>query len=59
MEGYIDLYLESIILEAPEFKPYWENAFDAWKDYLVMKEEENKGKMASFDSKKGKQGKNN
>jgi len=24
-----------------------------------MKEEENKGKMASFDSKKGKQGKNN
>lgn len=49
---------DSIILEAPDFKSYWESAFEAWKDYIVMKEEENKGKMATFESKKGKQSKN-
>ena len=59
MERYNIFYVDSIVLEAPDFKPYWDSAFDAWKDYIVMKEEEDKGKMATFDSKKGKQGKNN
>lgn len=42
------------MLEAPEFQPYWETAFSAWKDYILDKEETGKGKMATYESKKGK-----
>lgn len=48
--------LEKVIVEAPDFKPFWDTAFEAWKDYIISKEE-TKGKMATYESKKGKQNK--
>lgn len=41
-------------MEAPDFRSFWDTAFEGWKDYIVKKEEENKGKMATYDSKKNK-----
>ena len=38
LEMYLWLYLENVIVEAPDFQAYWDIAFEGWKDYIIKKE---------------------
>lgn len=39
LERYQYTYLEKVIVESPDFQPYWDRAYDTWKDYIIKKEE--------------------
>lgn len=54
MERYPSPHPDKLLLQAPDFQPLWERAFDTWKDYVVEKEKAGK-KMATYESKNKRQ----
>lgn len=45
------VWKDKLVLDAPNFEELWERAFDAWKEYVTVKEQTSR-KMAAFDKKK-------
>jgi hypothetical protein len=50
VEGYPIAHADKLIVEAPDFQPLWDRAFETWKEYVVEKERAGR-KMATFQGK--------
>ena len=48
------VWKDKLVLDAPNFEELWERAFEAWKEYVTVKEQTSR-KMAAFDPKKKKE----
>lgn len=35
--GNSSVISDKVIVDTPDFKPYWDTAFEAWKDYIISK----------------------